>query len=191
MNRIVQNPDVFQPVSTYLISLPDGLVRHELGGHDLKVNAVAFRPDGRCLATAGSERTIRLWDTGNGRLIKTISVGTKVGEWVSRLSWSPDGRRLASVGENVPVRIWDPETGRETDRVERNARHVAWSPDGTRIALGLVQRFELEVRPWDARAKRLQEPVHRQAGEVTALGRPTAAGSRSPGSLKGARPGPG
>ena len=154
-----------QPVSTYPISLPDGLVRHELGGHDLKVNAVAFRPDGRCLATAGSERTIRLWDTGNGRLIKTISVGTKVGEWVSRLSWSPDGRRLASVGRMSPSASGIPRPVERRTGLSGTLRHVAWSPDGTRIALGLVQRFELEVRPWDARAKRLQEPVHRQAGE--------------------------
>ena len=41
---------------------------------------------------------------------------------------------------------------------------MAWSPDGTRIALDLAGDLGLEVRPWDARAERLQEPVLRQPG---------------------------
>ena len=46
---------------------------------------------------------------------------------------------------------------------------MTWSPDGTRIALGLPDDLGLEVRPWDARAERLHEPVLRQRGWVHAL----------------------
>src|SRR5262249_47994269 len=37
-NREVQNPGQFAPVPAYLISLPDGRVRHELPGHNLVVH---------------------------------------------------------------------------------------------------------------------------------------------------------
>ncbi len=156
------------PVPAYLISLPDGRVRHELAGHNLIVNAVAFRPDGRCLATLGSEGTIRVWDTGSGRPQRTISLGTrgalsKIGR---RLSWSPDGRRLASaVVQTAPSASGIPRPDERRPGSPGTPRSVAWSPDGTRIALGLGS-FGLEVRPWDARAERLQEPVLRQPGEV-------------------------
>jgi WD40 repeat protein/tetratricopeptide (TPR) repeat protein len=168
-NSEVKIPGQFSPVPAYLISLPDGRVRHELAGHNLDVNGVAFRPDGRCLATLGYEGTIRLWNTGSGQPQKTISLGRQGVNSQRGLGWSPDGRRLAGVTRDGPVRIWDPETGRETARIARNAGSVAWSPDGTRIALGLVDNLGLEVRPWDDRAERLREPVLSQPGPLFAL----------------------
>ena len=163
------NADRHLPVPAYLISLPDGRVRHELVGHNLLVRAVAFRPDGKRLATIGQEGTIRVWDTGSGRPLRTISVDSRDWPLEKWLSWSPDGRRLASYAEDGLVRIWDPETGRETARIAQKAQSMAWSPDGTRIALGLVGDLGLEVRPWDARTERLRGPVLKQRGWVHAL----------------------
>ena len=163
------NHGEFPPVPAYLISLPDGRVRHELAGHRLLVQSVAFRPDGKRLATVGKEGTIRVWDTGRGHQLKTIRVSLRASPHEVRLCWSPDGRRLASAIWDGPLHIWDPDTGREMDRIARHAGTVAWSPDGTRIALGRSDNLGLEVRPWDVLADRLREPVLRQPGAVRAL----------------------
>ncbi len=65
----------FPPVPAHLISLPEGRVLHDLDGHLRFVFTVAFRPDGRRLATFGEEGTIRVWDTGTGQEVTTISLG--------------------------------------------------------------------------------------------------------------------
>ncbi len=73
-------------------------------GHKQFVHAVAFRPDGKCLATLGDEGTIRVWDTGSGRPLQDHQPEhTRVVESREiRLSWSPDGRRLASTDGRRP-----------------------------------------------------------------------------------------
>ena len=159
------------PVPAYVVSLPDGRVRHELGGHRRFVHALTFRPDGECLATLGDEGTIRVWDTGSGRELRAMSASTPVsltpGSELAELRWSPDGRRLASAGGDGLVRIWDPATGRETARIAHNARSVAWSPDGARIAS--AGESGLEIRSWDPRNEGRLGPVLRRPGHVTSL----------------------
>jgi WD40 repeat protein/predicted Ser/Thr protein kinase len=162
----------YPPVPAYLVSLTDGKVRHELAGHKRFVYAVAFRPDGKCLATIGDEGTLLVWDVVNGRKKRAILASAPVHPGFATtagLCFSPDGSRLASANSDGFVRIWDPETGREMARLAQKAQHLAWSPDGTRIALALAGESGLEVRPWDSRQERLSEPVLRQPGLVHSL----------------------
>jgi eukaryotic-like serine/threonine-protein kinase len=159
------------PVSAYVVSLPDGRVRHELGGHTRFVHALTFRPDGECLATLGDEGKIRVWHTGSGRELRTMSgcapVSLTEGPELADLRWSPDGGRLASAGGDGTVRIWDPATGRETARIAHNARSVAWSPDGARIASSGASG--LEIRSWDPRNEGQLGLVVRRPGHFTSL----------------------
>jgi WD40 repeat protein len=131
---------VQQPVPAYLLSIADGTVRHTLAGHKGYVFAVAFRPDGKRLATLGMEGTIRVWDTDSGREVGAIGLGAAVKvppAWeFAGLAWNPDGRRLATAVGDGLVRIWDSETGAEAGRFAHNARSVGWSPDGRQIASG-------------------------------------------------------
>jgi WD40 repeat protein/tetratricopeptide (TPR) repeat protein len=158
------------PVPAYVVSLPDGRVRHELLGHTRFVNAVTFRPDGGRLAALGDEGMIRVWDIDSGRQRRAMTVSAPfypASGWALGLGWSPDGRRLACTTGNGPIRIWDPETGRETAQIAQPARSVAWSPDGTRIASGGAS--EIAVRPWDARDDRAREPVIERPCSVDSL----------------------
>ena len=71
-------------------------------------HSLAFHPAGRLLAAATLVRTVRLWDTQTGRLVREL---TGHAEAVNAVAFSPDGRRLASAADDYSVRLWDVPSG--------------------------------------------------------------------------------
>jgi WD40 repeat protein len=79
------------------------------------VSALAFRPDGKVLATAGDETVIKLWDVGDGRLLATLDYAKLAGR-AETLLFSPSGKQLVSGHWFGPsdgdsrIIVWDVET---------------------------------------------------------------------------------
>src|SRR5204862_76799 len=79
-----------------------------LEGHSDPVRSVAFSPDSARLASASSDRTVKIWDAGSGECLQTLEGHS---DPVSSVAFSPDSARLASASADRTVKIWDVGSG--------------------------------------------------------------------------------
>ncbi|KFX92992.1 hypothetical protein V490_05046 [Pseudogymnoascus sp. VKM F-3557] len=120
-------------------------------GHTAKVRHIAFSPDGKLLATASFDRTVRLWDLATRKTLRVLEHNNLV----RAIAFSPDGNFLARASNNMTIdwsiNIWDLVSGKGVKTQNPIGSigfvdSIAYSPDGKMLASTSSNGM---VRLWD------------------------------------------
>ncbi len=104
-------------------------------GNSGPVWSVAFSPDGRTLAMAIDDDSVKVWDTATGKVVTTLH-GHKGPVWA--VAYSPNGATLATASSDRTVRLWNTSSWSEAQTLEHkgSVRCLAFSRDGGKLVSG-------------------------------------------------------
>ncbi len=163
-NSLAWSPDgkyFASAMSDHAISIweaDSGKVVQTLRGHEPEIRDDGIRrlghiyctrwsPDGRYLASASNDQTIRIWDTHNGQQVNLWRGKSEM----KVVAWSPDGLRIAVGGADKKVAILDLKDLTPVLEFRGHTQYtaiqaIAWSPDGKKCASG---GGDDNIRIWD------------------------------------------
>jgi len=133
------------------------ILRIETGMHTSLIRRIAVDAPRNRLITCSDDKTIRVWQMPEKRLVSTLRIPIDEGHegQLFGLAVSPDGKTVAAGGwtgwdweGKASVYLFDIDSGDLTRRLSgfRDAIHaLAWSPDGKHLAVGLQGRAGLDV----------------------------------------------
>ena len=146
----------------FVWNVDTGELLKTLIGHDEfeSINSIVFSPDGKIIASASDDKTVRLWNPHTGLLIQTLKHTAHVKDVV----FSADGKTLISAGDDG-IRIWNSNTAESNDFIEIPAVSVVFSPDGKTLVSGSSDG----IRVWDAHTKELLKTIVGYSDSVSSV----------------------
>ncbi|MBD2473078.1 hypothetical protein [Nostoc sp. FACHB-145] len=141
-----------QVVSLLQQTISEVRERNSLVGHSDPVKSVSFSPDGKTLASASIDQTIKVWNITTGKLINTLS-GHNAS--VNSVSFSPDGKTLASASADKTIKVWNITTGKLINTLSghnASVNSVSFSPDGKTLASASADKT---IKVWNVTTGKL------------------------------------
>jgi WD40 repeat protein len=162
----LEREDLFEKEVVCIWDVRTGNRLHKLSGHTGTVQAIAFSPDGKALASQDHDWTIRLWDVGSGKEVRRLEAPEP---YADCLTFSSEGRLLISGGGDRTIHVWEVSSGK---KVWPPAGHTSSvdcidvSPDGKTVASG---SSDGTLRLWDMRTGKQLRRLGERGGRVLSV----------------------
>jgi WD40 repeat protein/class 3 adenylate cyclase len=154
--RVVVGDAFLDVAEVFDVETGDLVVR--LPRHSFPIDAVAWSPDGRWIATGGNDSSVRVWEANSGQLMERLTGHTGV---LTSVDWSPDSQWIVSGGSDGTARVWELELHPTRGTVEVEGRQAyllsaeqtqsgmvaAFSPDGQGVITGDLGIAAVKI--WD------------------------------------------
>jgi uncharacterized protein with WD repeat len=136
-----------QKTTIYLWSIDNKELIRTFVGHDLRVNTLAFSPDGQTLASGSNDKTVRLWDVNSGRQLHILEGHSSN---IGTVAFTPDGGSLISSGGGG-IKVWNVQTGEMQQSLTEQSEYTrcfAIDPIGQLLAFEVHNGIEI----WNLRS---------------------------------------
>jgi WD40 repeat protein len=140
--------------------------RNSLEGHSNSVRSVVFSPDGKTLASASFDNTIKLWHLETQKPIATLIGHSNL---VNSVAFSFDGLILASASDDNTIKLWHLETQKPIATLTGHSdlvNSVAFSPDGKTLASASDDKT---IKLWNLETQKLIATLTRHSNEVRSV----------------------
>ncbi|MDX2035743.1 MAG: c-type cytochrome domain-containing protein [Isosphaeraceae bacterium] len=154
--------------------LSSGKLERRLTGHDDVVAAVALRPDGRALATASFDQTVRFWDLTDAATAPKVFRGHS--DFVHDVVWMPDGRSVLSCSKDRSIKRIDVESLKETMTYsghDSDVLSLALRTDGKEFVSGGI---DSQLRIWSVDSEKSTKRLSGHSGPIHQLASSRSAG---------------
>ncbi|MGL6338588.1 MAG: AAA-like domain-containing protein, partial [Waterburya sp.] len=138
--------------------------KNTFSGHQDVVNSVSYSPDGKLIASASSDNTVKIWQA-DGKLLSTLK-GHQ--DSVIDVAFSPQGKILASTGEDNTIKLWSSQgiLQKTISGHQGSVYQVNFSPQGDILASGSEDKT---IRLWNTSNGKLRQVLVGHQSEILAI----------------------
>lgn len=158
--RLVVGTDV----AVWVYDVSDGTETALFTGYGGQVNALAFSPNGKILASGGSANPIiQLWELETGSKLTTFKLAERH-DSVTALAFSDDGTTLISLDKFGDIISWDVDTGRKLSDAKNVDTYevAALSQHGSMVAIG--DKNGTQIHLWNTATGKRRVTLNGHAG---------------------------
>ncbi|TIA87364.1 hypothetical protein E3P99_03208 [Wallemia hederae] len=141
-------------------------LKNTLAGHKRSVTRARFSNSGKYLASAGADKTVKVWEIENGYLADTFEEHE---DGVNDVCWSADDNYLASASDDRSIILWSIESGTAMKVLKGHTNYVfcaSYNPQCNLLASG---SFDETVRIWDVLRGKCLKTISAHSDPVTSI----------------------
>ena len=148
---------ILAPTAEHGVQFTTLAMESVLAGHQGAATAVAFLPEGKQLVTGGADKSVRLWDRSQGKVVRTFAGSA---EAITAVAVSPEPGFVVAASTNKRLRAWNLSDAKPAYTIElpAAARQLAVDKSGKRL---VTTGGEATAQVWDAaQGKPMQQVAH-------------------------------